>query len=209
MSRNTLSLNRRAVVKGLVCLPALARSAFGETTSVRLGKQYGLPYLPQMVMESQKLIEKHAAALGVPSLTVGWLTMGGPGALNDALLSGQLDVVNVAVPTLGTLWDKTQGTPVEVRGLCAVQSMPCLLVTRDAQAKSIADFTDPDRIAVPTAKISGQAMVLQMAAAKLWGFANYEKLDPLTLTLPHRGDSPKSHPALASAGDPPALPGWQ
>ena len=185
MRRNTLLLSRRAFTTGLVGVPALARSSFGQATSIRLGKQYGLPYLPQMVMESQQLIEKHAAALGVPTLTVGWLTMGGPGALNEALLSGGLECINVAPPTLGTLWDKTAGTPLETRGLCAVQSMPYLLVTRRAEVKTIADFTEQDRIAVPTAKISGQAMALQIAVGKLWGFANYEKLDPLTLTLPH------------------------
>ena len=179
------SLDRRSFAAGVVCLPALMKSAFGQATSVRLGKQYGLPYLPQMVMESHKLIEKHAAALGIPTLQVGWVTLGGPGALNDALLSGQIEFVNVAVPALGTLWDKTTGTPLEARGLCAVQSMPYLLVTRNPEAKSIADFGERDRIAVPTVKISGQAMLLQMAAAKRWGFDQYEKLDPFTITLPH------------------------
>lgn len=89
------------------------------------------------------------------------------------------------MPSLGTLWDKTTGTPLEARGLCAVQSIPYLLVTRNPDVKTIADFTGKDKIAVPTIKISGQAMVLQMAAAKTWGSANYEKLDPLTISLGH------------------------
>jgi NitT/TauT family transport system substrate-binding protein len=38
-------------------------------------------------------------------------------------------------------------------------------------SKSITDFTDKDRIALPTVKISVQAMMLQMAAAKQWGSA--------------------------------------
>ncbi len=51
-------------------MPALANTATAQVTGIRLGKQYGLPYLPQMVMESQKLIEKHSAAKGVPGLKV-------------------------------------------------------------------------------------------------------------------------------------------
>jgi sulfonate transport system substrate-binding protein len=180
-----MAMNRREFALGAFAVPALARRASAQVTAVRLGKQYGLPFLPQMVMEEQKLIEKHAALLGLPSLGVEWLTMSGPGALNDALLSGQMEFVNVAAPSLGTLWDKTFGTPLEVRGLCAVQSMPYVLCTRNPAVKTIADFTENDRIAVPTVKISGQAMALQMAAAKLWGADQYERLDKLTVSMAH------------------------
>ena len=82
-------MNRREFVTALVALPALVRPAAAEVTSIKLGKQYGLPFLPQMVMEDHKLIEKHAERLGVSGLSVGWQTMGGPGALNDGLLSGR------------------------------------------------------------------------------------------------------------------------
>ena len=185
MARLHLAMNRRAFGCGVLALPALIRSASAQTTTVRVGKQYGLPFLPQMVMEEQKLIEKHAAQQGVPGLKAEWLTMSGPGALNDALLGGQMEFVNVAAPSLGTLWDKTFGTPIEVHGLCAVQSMPYVLCTRNAAVKTIADFTPNDRIAVPTVKISGQAMALQMAAAKLWGPDQYERLDALTVSMAH------------------------
>jgi NitT/TauT family transport system substrate-binding protein len=177
-------MNRRQFGAALLGLPALIRPAAAATRIV-LGKQYGLPFLPQMVMEAQRLIEQHAAKNGVAGLAVGWETMGGPGALNDALLTGQIQFVTVAAPSLATLWDKTAGTPQEVRGLCAVQSMPYVLVTRNAAVKTIADLTADDRIAVPTVKISGQAMALQMAAARLWGFDQYERLDPLTVSLGH------------------------
>ncbi len=178
-------MNRREFVTGLVALPALVRPAAAETSSINLGKQYGLPFLPQMVMEDGKLIEAHAAKLGVNGLNVGWQTMGGPGALNDGLLSGSIQFVNVASPSLATLWDKTFGTPQQVRAVCAVQSMPYILTTRNPLVKSIADFSAADRIAVPTVKISGQAMALQMAAAKLWSFEKYDKLDEFTVTMGH------------------------
>jgi NitT/TauT family transport system substrate-binding protein len=185
VARLRLFMNRRTFGCGVLALPALIRSASAQTTTVRVGKQYGLPFLPQMVMEEQKLIEKHAAQQGIPGLKAEWLTMSGPGALNDALLGGQMEFVNVAAPSLGTLWDKTFGTPIEVHGLCAVQSMPYVLCTRNAAVKTIADFTPNDRIAVPTVKISGQAMALQMAAAKLWGPDQYERLDALTVSMAH------------------------
>lgn len=178
-------MNRREFVGGLVALPALVRPASAEASAINLGTQYGLPFLPQMVMEDHRLIEAHASRLGVSGLSVGWRTMGGPGALNDGLLSGSIQFVNVASPSLATLWDKTFGTPQEVRAICAVQSMPYILTTRNPAVKTIADFSAADRIAVPTVKISGQAMALQMAAAKLWGFDRYDRLDEFTVSMGH------------------------
>jgi NitT/TauT family transport system substrate-binding protein len=178
-------MRRRDLGIGLLTLPALARGARAEASGVRIVKQYGLPYLPLMVMEHERLVEKHAARLGLPSLTVEWPTLGGPGAMIDGLLSGQVDFGVTGAPGLLTLWDKTVGTPREVRALSAVQLQPFLLVTNNEAVKTIADFTGQDRIAVPTAKISAQALCLQMAAAQLWGDAQFEKLDPLTVTLPH------------------------
>jgi NitT/TauT family transport system substrate-binding protein len=101
------------------------------------------------------------------------------------LLGGAIQFINVASPSLATLHDKTFGTPQEVRAVCAVQSMPYILTTRNPAVKTIADFSAADRIAVPTVKISGQAMALQMAAAKLWGFDKYDKLDEFTVTMGH------------------------
>ena len=178
-------MRRRELGLGLLALPALSRGAGAAASGVRIVKQYGLPYLPLMVMEHEKLVEKHAARLGLPSLAVEWPTLGGPGAMIDGLLSGQVDFGVTGAPGLLTLWDKTVGTPREVRALSAVQLQPFLLVTNDTAVKTIADFTNQDRIAVPTAKISAQALCLEMAAAKLWGDASYEKLDPLTVTLSH------------------------
>ena len=64
---------RRRFVAGALALPALAGTATAQVTSIRLGKQYGLPFLPQMVMEAQKLIEKHASSLGLVGIEVSWL----------------------------------------------------------------------------------------------------------------------------------------
>lgn len=152
---------------------------------MRIARQYGLPYLSMMVMERQALIEKHATQQGLPGLRAQWATLGGTSALTDGLLSGRLDFIVPGVPALVTLWDKTVGTAQEVRALSAVQSTPFVLVTRNPAVRSIADFGAGDRIALPAVKLSAQAVALEMAAAKLWGFAAYDRLDALTVTLPH------------------------
>jgi len=70
-----------------------------------------------------------------------------------------------------------------VRGISALSSQPFLLNTRDPAIKSIKDFKDGDRIAVPAIKVSVQAITLQMAAAKAFGVKSFEKLDPLTVSM--------------------------
>ena len=179
-------MRRREFCLGLVAMPALARSAFAdEVSSITLISQHGLPYLPMMVMEEQRLVEAHAAKLGVPNLKTDYRTLGGTQSLVDALIGGQMHFGIAGVPGLATLWDKTAGTPNEVRGLSAAQSMPFLLVTSRPEIKSVKDFKEGDKIAVPGIKNSNQAICLQMAAAKEWGQAQYARLDPYTITLPH------------------------
>jgi NitT/TauT family transport system substrate-binding protein len=178
-------MRRRDVGLGLLALPMIGRRARAEVSEVHVVRQFGLPHVPLMVMEHEHLVEKHAARLGLPNLKTTWPVLGGPGATIDGLLAGQVDLGVVGAPGLATLWDKTVGTPREVRALSCVQLQPFLLVTSNPSVKTIADFTDKDRIALPTAKISAQALCLEMAAAKQWGDASYDKLDSITVTLPH------------------------
>ena len=62
---------------------------------------------------------------------------------------------------------------------------PLYLVTRNPEVKNLKDFTAEDKIAVPSIKISTQAIMLQMAAAKAFGEQDYGKLDSLTVSLSH------------------------
>jgi NitT/TauT family transport system substrate-binding protein len=185
-------LHRREFCKALASAPAalsspmLMRSAFAdEVSGIVLVSQHGLPYLPMMVMDTLKLVQKHADRLGIGSLTPDYKVLGGTQSLIDALLSRQMDFGVTGVPGLATLWDKTSGTPNEIRALSAVQSMPFLLMTNRPTIKTISDFTDQDKIALPAVKVSSQAICLQMAAAKLWGDDQYARLDAYTITRSH------------------------
>jgi NitT/TauT family transport system substrate-binding protein len=140
-------------------------------------------YLQLNVMEHEKLIEKHAAALGIADAKVSWFKLNGPTAVNEALISGNVDIGSGGVPGLLVLWSRTRGTSQEVRGISALSSQPFLLNTKDPNIKTIKDFKDSDRIAVPAVKSSVQALTLQMAAAKEWGAKDFEKLDHLTVSM--------------------------
>ncbi len=164
---------------------ALGHAAQAEVTQVNMSKQFGLPYLPMIVIEAQQLIEKHAKAAGLGDVKTTWTQRVGPAAELDALLAGQADFIGPGVPTLATIWDKTVGTPQEAKALIAMQSMPYVLVTRNPNVKTIADFTDKDKIALPAVKLTSHAIVLEMESAKIWGKDHYDKLDPITITRSH------------------------
>ena len=174
-------------------LAAFAAPASAEVNELRIGKQYGLPYIQFVIMEDQKLIEKHAKLLGLGDIKVDWATLGGPAQINDGIISGAIDIGAVGLPNLITMWEKTRNN-VKVRAIAGLNFMPLILVTPDPRIKSLKDYGEKDRIALPSVKISMQAILLEMAAAKEFGQANYEKLDPLTVSMGH----PDAFTALSS-----------
>jgi NitT/TauT family transport system substrate-binding protein len=173
---------------GLLLTVGVARA---ETNEVRIAQQTSAAFLQFNVMKHMNLIEKHAAALGVPDVKVSFAVFNGSDAQNQALLSGAVDIAAGGPPGLMVLWAKTFGTPQEVRGVSNIVYLPWKLNTRNPNIRSIRDFTDDDRIAMPGVKMSSQAVVLQMAAAKIWGDAEYDRFDKLGVAM---------SPADATAG---------
>jgi len=178
-------LSRRRLGLSLLASPFISQRVRAEDSVVRISKQYGLGYLSMMVMEHEHLVERHAGKHGLPGLTTEWSVLGGPTPQIDALLAGQVGFIGPGSTTLATLWDKTAGTGHDIKALSALQSMPFVLMTRNPAVRTIADLTATDKIALPGVKITGHALTLEMAAARQWGFPNYDRLDSLTITLAH------------------------
>ena len=175
----------RTIVIGAGIALAASVAAAGEPTELRVAKQYGLGYLQMMVMEEMKLVEKHSKAAGLGDIKVSWSTFRSSDVMNDALLSGNLDFASLGTNGLAIIWAKTKGTPVEVKGAAGFNFLPLALVTREPNIKTVADYTEKNKIAVPAVRVSNQAILLQMAAAKQFGQANYTKLDALTVSMTH------------------------
>jgi len=173
------------VVFVLAVTAGLGARADAAGPEIKVTRQYGLPYLPLMVMEHERLFEKHLARLGVSDAKVTWATMSTTTATVDGLLSGSVDFASSGITGLLTMWDKTQGSPSEIRAISGISSFPYPLLSRNPAVKTLRDFTDKDRIAVPAVKISVQAIVLQMAAAKAFGPDKRTALDAFTVSMGH------------------------
>ncbi|WP_375575787.1 ABC transporter substrate-binding protein [Paracidovorax oryzae] len=189
----TVSLLRRAFVRkaatlataaGLVAAglaaPGIAQAEEGR---LRIAQQFGIVYLLLNVAQDQKLIEKHGKAAGV-DIQVEFLQLSGGSAVNDALLSGSIDIAGAGVGPLFTLWDRTRGRQ-NVKGVASLGNFPYYLVSNNPAVKTIADFTDKDRIALPAVGVSVQSRVLQFASAKLWGDKEFNRLDKIQVAVPH------------------------
>ena len=166
-----------------VALALATVTARAEVSELKISKQPGLLFAPMLLMEHHKLIEKHAKDAGVPDLKAAWLTLMSGGANNDALLSGNLHIVTSGVTNMLLLWGKTNG---DIKAIVGVSGLPFKLVTRNPSIKTIKDYTPGDRIALPTVRMSIQAITLGIALQKAYGDdkAN-EKLLPNQVQMGH------------------------
>jgi NitT/TauT family transport system substrate-binding protein len=167
-----------------VLLSVSGRFALAETPELRLGTQRGLTYLPWAVIEHEHLIEAAATEAGLTPPKVSYANFSGGAAMNDGLLSNSIDVAATGIPSFLALWAKGKGR-FAVRGLASYGTIRIALVSRNPDVKTIADFTDKDRIATPGVKTSVQSIFLAMAAEKLFGPEQRNRFDAITVTRGH------------------------
>ena len=166
---------------GLLAAPSIVGAQAPLT--VKFVQQRGLLYLPIDEMVTGGILQQEATKLGLGKVEATAQTLSGPAPVTDALLSGSADYGTAALPSLLNLWDKTHGTPNEVKAVGTMSNGAMVLYTINPNVKTIADFTEQDRIAVPSVRISFNAMMLEMAAEKIWN--DPHKLDHLTVGLGH------------------------
>jgi sulfonate transport system substrate-binding protein len=157
----------------------------GEVTEVRIPRGAGgVGFLPLLVMEKDRLIEKQAKAAGIPNLNVKWIDLGGPAVMNEALLSGSVDFIAAGPPAFLILWDRTRDS-ARVLGVAAMSSLPMYLNTRSDRFKKLDDITDQDKIAVTSIKVSIPSIIMQMIAREKFGPTDVSHFDKYTVTMTH------------------------
>lgn len=176
---------------------AASTATLAETNEVRFAQQFGLLYLPMHVVVDKKMVEACAKEKGLGDVKVTMHRFSGGAAVNQALLSGNVDFAAGGIGPLLKLWDKTKGR-LNVRAMSNLSAMPLKLNTNDKRVKKLEDYVGlkDHKIATPSVKVSIQAVVLQMAAKKKWGADQAFKLDPMTVSMKH----PSAMAALLAGG---------
>jgi len=152
-----------------------------ESNEFRIARQPGLVYLQAIIMEENKLVEKHAAALGLKDLKVSYAIITSGGVMTEAILSDSIDMATTGVSNMLLAWGKT-GNIKMVTGMAGV---PFFMLTRNPNVKSIKDFGPNDRIAVPTIRVSMQAMMMGIALEQAFGPGQHGRLDSNQVQLGH------------------------
>lgn len=186
---------RKWIVVAAAAALLAAPAARAEVKELKLGVQFGLIYLPITIAADQGMIAKRAKNEGVDGLKVTLNRFSGSTAINDAVISGNVDLGAYGLPGLLIVWDKTRAHQ-DVRGLAAIGRTAFVVVTNKPEIKTLKDFGPQDRIALPATN-SPQAIILKMAAAQLYGPDQYTHFDTMMSPLPH----PDAASALLSGGN--------
>jgi NitT/TauT family transport system substrate-binding protein len=176
------SLVSAALAGALLLAPVPARAEVAEVVIPKGAG--GLIFLPFLVMEKHQLIEKHARVAGLERLAVQWINVGGPGAVNEALLSGSAHFIAAGPPSFLTLWSRTQ-TSIKVKGIAALSSIPLYLNTRATHLNKLEDLNDRDKVAVTAVKVSLTSIVMQMYALEKYGVSEAYRFDRYTVGMSH------------------------
>jgi NitT/TauT family transport system substrate-binding protein len=161
---------------------AVAPARAAETADFHIARQPGIVYLQVVLMEEKKLIEKHAAAVGLNDIKMQWSIITSGGVMTEAIISGSIDMAVTGISNMLLLWSRTNGG---VKTVAGVAGMPFLLLTRNPNVKTIKDFGPDDRIAVPTIRASMQAMIMGMALEQAYGPGAHGKLDNNQVQIGH------------------------
>jgi NitT/TauT family transport system substrate-binding protein len=155
-------------------------AAEAEVNEVSIASTIGLAQFPGRVASDLKLIQRRAAALGIPNLKVSYQAVTSGVVVSDLFLSGHANIgIGGNVPMFN-LWAKTNG---RVKGIMAFSQGDMFLITCDPRIKSIRDYTDNDRIAMTDLKTTTYAMMLQMKAAKEFGWDNRNKFEGISVAM--------------------------
>jgi NitT/TauT family transport system substrate-binding protein len=188
--RSTLTL----LATSVAAVSALLSPVVQAEGTISIAQQFGIGYLILDVVRDQQLIEKQGKEQGL-DIKVDWSSISGATAMNEALLAGALDVVSAGVPPMLTIWDRTKGKQ-NVKAIASLGSMPNYLLTNNPQVKTLEDFTEKDRIAVPAAGVGFQSRTLQIETARQFGADNFKKFDDISISLAH----PDATAALIAGG---------
>ncbi|MDV6247041.1 ABC transporter substrate-binding protein [Rhodococcus opacus] len=180
-----------AACMGAIALSVAATSCSGNALkadgegTLRLAPQFGLTYLPHVVMQDQGYL---TAAL--PQVTTEDIQLSSGGAVTEQLMSGSVDIGYMGTAPFLQAVD----SGADLKALSCLDEIPLNLMVADNAKNTIADLTPTDRIALPGPN-SQQMATLRIAANKQ--FADAHKFDKQTIALPH----PDAMSALTSGQD--------
>lgn len=134
-------------------------TASGAPKTVTIAYQPGLSYAPLLLLKQDKTLEKT-----FPHTTFKWKELSSSSAVQDGIISGDVQVGAGSAAQMILAWDK--GVPW--RYLSSMNDADLWLMAKKPKYTSLKSFTSADKIAMPS-PTSVQALVLRKAADEQLG----------------------------------------
>ena len=180
ITSDTMRKLRISLLLALIFSLSAPVAAFAASNSkaqhVIVSYQDNIGFLPLMVMQDKQLFEKHAEALGV-NLTVDYAVVPDK-EINESINSGAVQILSSSVTAFADAWSSHTGFyKKNIKALSGLSSFPYILTTNKPNVKSLADFTNEDRIAINEKDRSLPAQILLMAEAQYFGSSADRKIN--------------------------------
>ncbi|NCA99342.1 MAG: ABC transporter substrate-binding protein [Clostridia bacterium] len=146
----------------------LAGCSKPSALEISVAEQYGLAYAPIQIMQEKGLLEAALQKVATANQTVHvkWIKLANTSAIQEAMLSDQLDVAFVGIPPF--LIGRDQGMPWSI--FTGLSECPVELLSNDPAVTDLKSLVDAGKIALPQPG-SIQHILLAMAAEQQLGDA--------------------------------------
>lgn len=145
-----------------------------DTLEVNIAYQYGLAYAPFEIMKENKILEEK-----LNGVKVNWHLMSSGGAMNEGIISGDLDVALMGAAPFLIGFDKG----IDYKVISSIASQKISLVTNDSNLSDLSKFTITDKIALPSVG-SIQHLALAMAAKEQLGDSKALNMNLVNMSTP-------------------------
>lgn len=144
-----------------------------EKTTLNIAQQFGIAYAPLNIMEQLGLLEEK-----LPGVEIVWKQFGGPTAIREAMLSGEVDFGFMGIAPVMIGFD----TGMPWRYATGISANQVALVTDKEGVNSLKDLTPQDKIAILSPGCT-QHMLLCMLSKQQLG--DYMALDNQLVSMTH------------------------
>ncbi|MGL5437558.1 MAG: ABC transporter substrate-binding protein [Lachnospiraceae bacterium] len=129
-----------------------------QQDSISIAQQFGVAYAPLQIMKEKRFLEEK-----LPGVQIDWKQFGGPTAIREGMLNGEIDFgfMGVAPVLVGI------DNGMEWRYAAGLSSNEVAIVTSREDMKSLKDVTDQDRIAILSPACTQHVLLCMLAEEQL------------------------------------------